>query len=229
MRLMSKGAAVCIGRDHYEKLKYLYKIQAQGLKEAEELKTLNDAIFCVLVRYKMMQGGGFQAALPGCVFDVLRECFGVEMECFASPLNCRFSPFLSAFADTDATFGSLGSFFRFRPLTGSFELNPPFVGELVQRMAAHCTVLLELAEASQCALSFVIVVGASEPARAHRLLLQASSCGTAERVLTTQPYFAGPGICWNGGGSTRSTPSCSSRCTSTNTLMAGSTSAARLT
>jgi hypothetical protein len=34
----------------------------------------------------------------------------------ASPLNARWGSFCSAFADTDAPFGSLGSFFAFRPV-----------------------------------------------------------------------------------------------------------------
>jgi phosphorylated CTD-interacting factor 1 len=40
---------------------------------------------------------------------------GVEAEGFASPLNCRWLRYCSAFPDTDAPFGSLGSFFGFRP------------------------------------------------------------------------------------------------------------------
>jgi len=35
--------------------------------------------------------------------------FGVGFECFASPMNRRHARFCSAFADTDAPFGSSGS------------------------------------------------------------------------------------------------------------------------
>ena len=49
------------------------------------------------------------------------------MECFASPLNCYCPRFCSAFPDTDSVFGSVGSFFDFEFVEGSFEANPPFV------------------------------------------------------------------------------------------------------
>ena len=58
---------------------------------------------------------------------------GVNMECFASPLNSRYARFCSAFPDTDAAFGSRGSFFHFRPTHGSFQANPPFVPEVISR------------------------------------------------------------------------------------------------
>lgn len=76
------------------------------------------------------------------VLDVLHTHFGTCMECFASPLNCRWPRFCSLFADTDAPFGSVGSFFKFTPSRGSFEANPPFDEACVERMAAHMFKLL---------------------------------------------------------------------------------------
>lgn len=64
------------------------------------------------------------------------------MECFASPLNCRFAPFCSAFPDTDAPFGSAGSFLDFKPDSGSFEANPPFESELFLAAVRHAEALL---------------------------------------------------------------------------------------
>jgi phosphorylated CTD-interacting factor 1 len=61
----------------------------------------------------------------------------------------------SAFLDTDAPFGSVGSFFDMAPRCGSFEVNPPFVVEVMLRMVEHITALLA---ASQGPLSFVVVV-----------------------------------------------------------------------
>ena len=48
------------------------------------------------------------------MFECLEELWGVKCEGFASPLNCRLGAghFCSAFPDTDAAFGSLGSFFN---------------------------------------------------------------------------------------------------------------------
>ena len=40
----------------------------------------------------------------------------MEHECYASPLNRYFSSYCSAFADTDAFFGSAGPLHHFQPL-----------------------------------------------------------------------------------------------------------------
>ena len=53
---------------------------------------------------------------------------------FASPFNHFLIPYCSAFPDTDACFGSCGSFFDFFPTEGSFMANPPFVEECMARM-----------------------------------------------------------------------------------------------
>ena len=77
--------------------------------------------------------GSRRARVSGCIesrgliFDVLLRGLDITFECFASPLNCRYSRFCSAFRDTDAAFGSIGSFFDSEPRQGSFEANPPFV------------------------------------------------------------------------------------------------------
>ena len=100
---------------------------------------------------------GHHAALHGAVFDVLRDGMGVDIECFASPLNCRWHRYCSPFVDTDATFGSLGSFFDFTPSEGSFECNPQFIIAYILRTVKHITALIEAAERSSKALSFVII------------------------------------------------------------------------
>jgi hypothetical protein len=61
--------------------------------------------------------------------------FDCCIECFASPLNCRYESFLSAFPDTDLSFGSLGSFFDFDfSQGGSYQANPPFTSIFIEAM-----------------------------------------------------------------------------------------------
>ena len=60
----------------------------------------------------------------------------------------------------DGAFGSLGSFFDFKPERGSFEMNPPFVPETLLKAAQHVEMLLDAAEANGYKLSFVVVVPA---------------------------------------------------------------------
>jgi len=121
----------------------------------------------LLLRYKAIGGSGFQAALGGGAFAVLRSAFGTTMETFASPLNARSSPFCSAFADTDKAFGSSGSFLELNPESGSFEANPPFVPLLIDAMCSHMEQLLSRAESKNAPLLFAVVVGASAGLKKH--------------------------------------------------------------
>eukprot|EP00927_Polykrikos_kofoidii_P072041 TRINITY_DN68211_c0_g1_i1.p1 TRINITY_DN68211_c0_g1~~TRINITY_DN68211_c0_g1_i1.p1 ORF type:complete len:796 (-),score=131.25 TRINITY_DN68211_c0_g1_i1:29-2239(-) len=113
------------------------------------------AALVVAMRYRSLGGGGFQLALPSAAFRVLADEFGVVAECFASPLNCYFGHYCSAFPDCDAPFGSLGSFFDFKPRRGAFEANPPFAPTVLKRMREHMHVLLKEATG---ALSFIVAV-----------------------------------------------------------------------
>jgi hypothetical protein len=49
--------------------------------------------------------------------------------------------------------------------TGSFEVNPPFVEAMYLAVAEHCTELLAAADAHGKALTFAIIVGATEAAQ----------------------------------------------------------------
>ena len=110
-----------------------------GRLEVEEEEQFRSDLLVLLLRYQSLDGGGFQCALPPPVFSRLKSLWGVEFEGFASPLNASLGAgrYCSAFADTDAPFGSLGSFFSLRtPLSGSYQLNPPFSLELYDALAA---------------------------------------------------------------------------------------------
>ena len=98
-----------------------------------------------------------QCAVPGACFESLREVLGNTVECFASPLNCRYERYFSAFPGLERSFGSLGSFFDewSRIEEGSFEVNPPFVPEVLAFAAAKIGALL--GDAAKGALSFLAV------------------------------------------------------------------------
>ncbi|TDH65314.1 hypothetical protein CCR75_006541 [Bremia lactucae] len=145
---------------HYVKLREMYA-RKQGLicdgssmapKDQHEFER---ALFCMLLRYDTLNGGGTQAALYEECFDVLLKEFDCDMECFASPLNCRYSRFCSAFLDTDYVFGSVGSFFHFSPRSGCFEANPPFIPKVIKLMADHMSALLNVADGP---LAFIIII-----------------------------------------------------------------------
>eukprot|EP00967_Tisochrysis_lutea_P080285 scaffold110165_cov29-Tisochrysis_lutea.AAC.1 len=92
------------------------------------------------------------------------------------------------FLDVDAPFGSIGSFFDFRPQQGSFEANPPFVPALVSAMTEHMRSLLDAAEQRNAPLLFATIVGASAGMRrsdawAALLSLAASPYGRAHWAI----------------------------------------------
>ncbi|KAG1692796.1 hypothetical protein DVH05_024411 [Phytophthora capsici] len=137
--------------EHLRKLKRLYYRKVTSENEQEFRRDL----FCMLLRYYTLGGDAYQAAVPPRVFRFFEKKLHVEHECFASPLNCYFDRLCSALPDTDARFGSVGSFFEFIPDSGSFEANPPFTEVSMQRMAEHIDFLLAR---TAKALSFLVVV-----------------------------------------------------------------------
>jgi hypothetical protein len=97
----------------------------------------------VAMRYAAVGGTGQQWGLPQYHHDYLYEMHGVRGEAFASPLNSRYlgkpnAHFCSLFVDTDACYGSLGSFFAqdMHALRGNWTVNPPYVESLMARAAA---------------------------------------------------------------------------------------------
>ena len=107
--LTFRNAKLQINEAHYAKLRAMYDLVGYD-SDASCLSTFHARLFCLLQRYEAIGGSGFQAALNSHVFDVLKDRLDVSFECFASPLNCRYEQFCSAFPDTDAPFGSFGSF-----------------------------------------------------------------------------------------------------------------------
>ena len=138
---------------HFTKLQHLYGKHSVSL--GVEAKAFSRYLFILLLRYESLQGGGFQAAINEECFDVMLQYFDCKMECFASPLNARYGTYCSAFPDTDVPFGSLGSFFDFKPTSGCFEANPPFVPELISKMTTHMSTLLT---STKQPLMFIIII-----------------------------------------------------------------------
>ena len=107
-------------------------------------------IWMLLCRYRSLTGEGYQGAVRREALEYLSNRFQVNHECFASPLNAYLETFSSAFRDTDCVFGSLGSFFSLRETLlargqsgGSFEVNPPFVEEIMLATSLYLDMWLQ--------------------------------------------------------------------------------------
>uniref|UniRef100_T1GRR0 PCIF1 WW domain-containing protein n=1 Tax=Megaselia scalaris TaxID=36166 RepID=T1GRR0_MEGSC len=136
-----------INMTHLQKLEQLYRYNCFDDKKFD---LFIGRVWCLLKRYQTYVGNSYtsqepelsQASLPVAVFECLNRHFGVTFECFASPLNSYFRQYCSAFADTDAYFGSRGPFLEFKPVSGSFQVNPPHVEELIDAALMHIDKLL---------------------------------------------------------------------------------------
>lgn len=153
-RLLVSKVVLPLSPSYQAKLEELFRRFGSSSGEGFEA-----VLAIVLMRYDALKGSVFHAGLPPAVMDVLKKDFGVFMECFASPLNCYFPRYCSMFTD-DFAFGSLGSFFQFRPLDGSFLAFPPFVSSVVIAAVKH---IEDLLLSSNRALSFVLVVHGNVP------------------------------------------------------------------
>jgi len=154
---------------HFAKLRTMFL--DNGHPEADFLYR----VFALLCRYHSLAGGtntaereaGWQCAIPPNAMRVLQQRMGCSAECYASPLNAYMRKFCSAFPDTDCFFGSQGSFYTFRPSSGSFEVGPPYDRQVIGEMFTHIVDLLEKATGP---LSFTIVLPYSERAGAQQTL-----------------------------------------------------------
>lgn len=134
----------------------LLRYAALSDDETAEMNPSNNSGTAMTLKLNQ-SGTGQQAAVPPKVLDLLREKIDLDTEVFASPLNAHCHMYGSAFADTDAPFGSIGSFFhldlagirrRSNTFSGSFAVNPPFV-ELTMLQAQQRIEMLLLATASE--------------------------------------------------------------------------------
>jgi hypothetical protein len=158
LSLTFKAQKVVVQTEHYNKLRALFRRTC-----GDNNDIVYGCLFAMLLRYEMCmspslprKGSGLHAALPGTLFSALNEHFGVTTECFASPLNSFYGSYCSAYHDTDVFFGSFGSFFNYRPTSGSFEVNPPFVEEVILKCAERIDTLLS--EALTAPLSFIVFI-----------------------------------------------------------------------
>jgi phosphorylated CTD-interacting factor 1 len=152
-----RSDTVQVTKRHYCKLRTLFILNHPD--QSEDREYFHDCLYVLLRRYATFfgnnEGATFHAASPSTVFRFLKTELGVCQENFASPLNCYFRYFNSAFPDIDVHFGSLGSFFDYKPTYGSFETGPPYTEEVMDRMANHLESLLM---GSAQPLSFVVFV-----------------------------------------------------------------------
>ena len=130
--IMGKPYRVDIHPLMYNKFKKLYHPRNEAKDEKSNEAAFNLSVLKCCLRYETLSGPGFQVSITHDIFRSLGEC----IELFASPFNCVGLTYGSAFADTDACFGSLGSAFDWfnKKVSKNFRLeaNPPFVPQILE-------------------------------------------------------------------------------------------------
>jgi len=161
------GLSLKINYEHYHKLMQLFEgssnineyINSPSFCMEDHKAKFVSCLFALLARYDMLQGAGLQSAVHHNVFDVLFKHYKCNIECFASPFNCTSEKYFSAFPDTDAVFGSLGSFFDYNFSAsdgGCFQANPPFASGFIHTMATKME--QSLLETETVPLMFIIFI-----------------------------------------------------------------------
>jgi hypothetical protein len=143
--LTFSGVSLHVTSVIWERLEKRY----QNANRSEFVKDM----WLLLCRYRSLTGEGYQGAVRREGLKYLYNRYQVKHECFASPLNAYLETFTSAFVDTDKVFGSLGSFFNLRETLrakgqagGSFEVNPPFVEEIMLATSLYLDMWLQDAD-----------------------------------------------------------------------------------
>eukprot|EP00980_Cylindrotheca_fusiformis_P023487 scaffold10514_cov72-Cylindrotheca_fusiformis.AAC.3 len=161
---------------YYEKLQRLFdRQQQQQQRSSSSIISFQEALFCMLCRYDMIQGSGLQASIPGSVMDVLLQQFNLNctMECFASPLNCRYEMYGSAFVELDVLFGSRFNFFDLDNLpSGCYQANPPFCEGIIGALHIQLQKLLSNDHDHDYPLMFIVFVPAWNDSKSYQHLVE---------------------------------------------------------
>ena len=212
VRVTFSGVTLKLHRAYLEKLQRLYDRTQDRLgagSGAFHNLLFDEALFCLLCRYDMIQGAGLQAGVPGAIMDVLLGRFDCRMECFASPFNCRYDCFASAFEDVDTPFGSRGSFFELPLMSDDsdiddnnqstiseenaicFEANPPFCDGLILQLDQKITDVL-LVQERKTPIMFAVFVPAWRDSDCYKALL-ANQCLTKHLLLKQGEHWYAEG------------------------------------
>jgi HrpA-like RNA helicase len=120
--------------------------------------TLTDVAMMAL-RYSSLLPRGQQWNIPRPIYELMVNKYGINIEGFGSPINSQIiaiNPnlhFCSLFPDTDAIFGSLGSFFSQNFDNVKIMANPPFVLELMNEMSRFLNLRFQAATNLMCVIT----------------------------------------------------------------------------
>ena len=168
-------------RSTYDKLKKQYSMHKQQWKGLPLL--FNSFCYSMIQRYDLLDGNSLQWAIPRRLFMFLNKNFQCDTELFASPFNAYFKKYYSLF-DEDKYFGSLGNFFnapdsKFQ--SGCYEVNPPFIEVLFNKISKRIICLLQNAELNNEELTFIYIMPDWKDLRGYDIIADNRYC---KKIIT---------------------------------------------
>lgn len=124
------------------------------MKERFVGKGFDVIVACLLIRYKALDTGGHQWAMPGSVKDMVP----INFEMFASAFNAHYGHFCSMFPDLERFFGSVGPFQRVTFNRGFYMANPPYEVGVLRQMIDKIISSVEVAQKNGSTLAFIFGV-----------------------------------------------------------------------
>lgn len=134
-------------------LKLLTRLQQNNI----DSKLHDVYIFVLLYRYWLLDAGNQQLAIST-HFKKALHTYHVNIELFGSAINRFYDGYCSLFYDIEKYYGSLGDFFKFKPISGAYVANPPFDNVMMTSVAKKLVKYLARADAHHKQLSFIVII-----------------------------------------------------------------------
>ena len=140
---------ILIPYDEYDKLKLNYS----GPKDK-----LDEYIWIILFRYQLLGSNNYQLGVNPSVLKNMIIDYDLSFELFASSINTSFNNYCSVYYDVEKYFGSKGSFYNVIPLSGTYDVNPPYQKNIINSCLNKLLEHLNSAQENNRKLTFIISV-----------------------------------------------------------------------
>jgi hypothetical protein len=94
---------------------------------------MDEIVFIILFRYQLLSSNNNQLAILPNVIDNMKKDYDLSCELFASGINSSTDIYCSLYYDVEHYFGSIGSFFNCKIISGVYTFNPPYQVDIIER------------------------------------------------------------------------------------------------
>lgn len=100
-------------------------------------------IWCLCKRYEILSSMNNQLAVHPATMKDIKYKHKINFELFGSVFNTYNKHYCSMFYDIEKYFGSYGSFYDIKILSGNFSMNPPFDYDIIKKCSDICNDVLK--------------------------------------------------------------------------------------